>query len=314
MSASKKRIFIDGSAGTTGLRIFERLAARGDVELLTLPEELRKDPSARKRMLNAADAAFLCLPDDAAREAVAMVENPDLILLDTSTAHRTAEGWTYGFPELSSERWEAVKHSHRIAVPGCHASGFIALVDPLVRAGLLPRDALLTCHSITGYSGGGKKMIAEYRDAGRDLLLDAPRQYGIAQKHKHLPEMQSITGIAHAPLFSPIVADFYSGMEVTVPLFAEQLTPGTTVEEIRRVLRETYGGPVVCYCEDASENGFLSAAALSGRDSMQITVAGNAERILLIARYDNLGKGASGAALECLNLALGVDPTLGLEL
>lgn len=310
----KKKIFIDGSAGTTGLRIYERLAARGDVELLTLSEELRKDTAARGEMLNLADAAFLCLPDDAAREAVSLVENPDVILLDTSTAHRTNPAWTYGFPELSQKHWESVRHSHRIAVPGCHASGFIALVYPLIEAGLLPRDAMLSCHSLTGYSGGGKKMIAQYREEGRDPLLDAPRQYGISQMHKHLPEMQTVTGIARAPLFSPIVADFYSGMEVTLPLFAEQLTPGVTQADVCRVLREKYNGPIVTYREAADEGGFLSAAALSGKDSMEITVVGNEERMLLVARYDNLGKGASGAALECLNIALGVDPTEGLDL
>ena len=204
--------------------------------------------------------------------------------------------------------------SHRIAVPGCHASGCIALVYPLVEAGLLPKEAMLSCHSLTGYSGGGKKMIAQYEEEGRDALLDAPRQYGLSQGHKHLPEIQAVTGILRAPLFCPIVADYYSGMEVTVPLFAEQLTAGTTVEDIRRVYREKYQGPIVCYREAADEGGFLSAGAFSGKDGMEITVAGNDERILLVARYDNLGKGASGAALECLNLAFGDEPTRGLAL
>ncbi len=309
-----KKIFIDGSAGTTGLRIRERLEARADIELLTLPEEKRKDPAARREMLNAADAVFLCLPDDAAREAVSMIENPDVVVLDTSTAHRTLDGWCYGFPELSPERAEAVKNAKRIAVPGCHASGFITLIYPLVREGLLSPDACLTCTSLTGYSGGGKKMIAQYEADGRDALLDAPRQYGLTQQHKHLKEMKAITGLTNAPAFLPIVADFYSGMEVTVPLFASQLQNGKTVEDVKTVYKRYYNTPLLSYTESADEEGFLSAAALSGKDSMQVTVAGNDERILLVARYDNLGKGASGAAIECLNTVLGVDPYLGLEL
>lgn len=309
-----KKIFIDGSAGTTGLRIRERLEARADIELLTLPEEKRKDPAARREMLNAADAVFLCLPDDAAREAVSMIESPNVVVLDTSTAHRTLDGWCYGFPELSAERAEAVKNAKRIAVPGCHASGFIALIYPLIREGLLSPDACLCCTSLTGYSGGGKKMIAQYESDGRDALLDAPRQYGLTQQHKHLKEMKAITGLVNAPAFLPIVADFYSGMEVTVPLFASQLQNGKTVEDVKAVYKRYYNTPLLSYTESADEEGFLSAAALRGKDSMQVTVAGNDERILLVARYDNLGKGASGAAIECLNTVLGVDPYLGLEL
>ena len=309
-----KKIFIDGSAGTTGLRIRERLAARADIELLTLPEEKRKDAAARKEMLNAADAVFLCLPDDAAREAVSMIENPNTVVLDTSTAHRTLDGWCYGFPELSSERAAAVKTAKRIAVPGCHASGFIALIYPLIREGILPADAALTCTSLTGYSGGGKKMIAQYEADEVDELLTAPRQYGLTQQHKHLKEMQAITGLASAPAFLPIVADFYSGMEVTVPLFAHQLTEGKTVEDIKTVYATHYNTPLLSYKESVDEEGFLSAAALSGKDSMQVSVHGNDERILLVARYDNLGKGASGAAIECLNMVLDAEPYLGLEL
>ena len=308
-----KRVFIDGSAGTTGLRIRERLEGRDDLELLVLPEELRKDPAARKEMLNRADIVFLCLPDAAAREAAAMVENPDTVVLDTSTAHRTAPGWCYGFPELSPERKEAVRQAKRIAVPGCHASGFIALVAPLVAAGILPVGALLTCHSVTGYSGGGKKMIAQYEDAGRDPLLSAPRQYGLTQAHKHLPEMKVITGLEREPVFCPIVADFYSGMAVTVPLFQEQLSRGCGAEEIKNVYSSLYRGPVVSWREDPSEEGFFSANALSGSDRMEITIQGNEQRLLLMARYDNLGKGASGAALECMNLVLGDPEDKGLE-
>ncbi len=309
-----KQVFIDGSAGTTGLRIRERLEAREDLTLLSLPEESRKDSCARKTMLNRADIVFLCLPDDAAREAVAMIDNPDTVVLDTSTAHRTLPGWTYGFPELDCSRADALKTARRIAVPGCHAGGFIALVYPLIRAGILPRDAALTCTSLTGYSGGGKKMIAQYEDAERDPLLDAPRQYGLSQTHKHLREMQAITGLAAAPIFLPIVGDFYSGMEVTVPLFSHQLSAGKTVEDIKTVYKETYNTPLLSYTENADEAGFLSAVALEGKDSMRISVHGNDDRILLVARYDNLGKGASGAAIECMNIAMGADPYCGLEL
>ncbi len=309
-----KKIFIDGSAGTTGLRIYERLGNRKDVELITLPDELRKDTEARKKALNSCDVAFLCLPDAAAVEAVSLIDNPDVTVIDTSTAHRTDEGWAYGFPELSQELKKKILNSKRIAVPGCHASGFIGLVKPLIDEDLLPADALLTCHSITGYSGGGKKMIAEYENPDRSELFDAPRQYGLTQQHKHLKEMQKITGLDHAPVFCPIVSDFYSGMVVTVPLFKEQLCGGFTIEDIRNVYKNKYTGPVVTYSESISEDGLISAKALSDKDSMQITVEGNGDRILLIARYDNLGKGASGAAVECLNLIIGSDPTSGLEL
>ncbi len=309
-----KKIFIDGSAGTTGLRIRERLLERADITLLTLPEEKRKAPEARCEMLNSADVVFLCLPDDAAREAVAMIENPDVVVLDTSTAHRTAAGWCYGFPELSETAEGAIRSAKRIAVPGCHASGFIALIHPLIKAGILPTDAMLSCTSLTGYSGGGKKMIADYQNEDRDPLLSAPRQYGISQTHKHLREMQAITGLSSAPLFLPIVADFYSGMEVSIPLFASQLCDQKTVEDIKAVYAARYNTPLLSYVENADEAGFLSAAALSGKDSMQVSVHGNGDRILLVARYDNLGKGASGAAVECLNLVLGCNAYLGLEL
>ena len=309
-----KKVFIDGSAGTTGLRIFQRLSARTDLQLVTLPEPLRKDPDARREALNGCDAAFLCLPDEAAREAVSLIENDHVTVLDTSTAHRTQPGWAYGFPELGAEFRERILASKRIAVPGCHASGFIALMAPLVQAGLLPADTRLTCHSITGYSGGGKKMIAQYEAPERDPLLDAPRQYGLTQNHKHLREMQAICGLQKAPVFCPIVSDFYSGMVVTVPLFREDLAPGVTARDIRALYEARYAGPVVHYREQMDEAGFLSGAGLSGRDAMEVTVCGNEERILLLARYDNLGKGASGAAIQCLNLALGCDPTAGLEL
>ena len=308
-----KKIFIDGSAGTTGLRIRERLAGRKDLELLILPEETRKDPAARKEMLNEADIAFLCLPDDAAREAVAMIENPNTVVLDTSTAHRTDPNWCYGFPEIGSIGFDKVKNAKRIAVPGCHASGFIALVAPLIEAGILPKDAELTCHSITGFSGGGKKMIAQYEDEARDALLDAPRQYALGQAHKHLPEMKAVCGLEKAPIFCPIVADFYSGMAVTVPLFASQLKAGFGIEDIKALYRKAYQGPIVQWSEKADADGLYSAVALGESDRMEISVQGNEERILLLARYNNLGKGASGAALECMNIVLGEEIDKGLE-
>ena len=309
-----KKIFIDGRAGTTGLRIYERLAERADIELLTLSDEDRKNTEKRREMLNRCDIAFLCLPDDAARESVSLISNPDVAVLDTSTAHRTEPGWTYGFPELDPAVAKKVKTAKRIAVPGCHASGFIALVRPLVAAGLISPDLRLTCHSLTGYSGGGKKMIAEYEDPNRPVLFDAPRQYGITQQHKHLKEMVKISGISTAPVFCPIVADFYSGMEVTVPLFKEDLLNGATVADVREVYRKLYTGPIVTYAENASEGGLLAANAFSGKDTMQVTVEGNEDRILLIARYDNLGKGASGAAVECMNMVMGADPSEGLAI
>ncbi|MBO5312932.1 MAG: N-acetyl-gamma-glutamyl-phosphate reductase [Clostridia bacterium] len=307
-----KKIFIDGKAGTTGLRIEERLSGRDDIEIVTISEDKRKDPEEKKKILNSVDVAFLCLPDQASRESVALIDNPDVIVIDTSTAHRTDDSWAYGFPELDKSFEEKIKSSKRIAVPGCHASGFIALIYPLVKNGFLSKDALLTAHSITGYSGGGKKMIAEYEDDELPMLLQGPRQYGITQSHKHLPEMTKITGIENAPVFCPIVGDFYSGMEVTIPLFKSQLQKGG-IEDIKELYSKTYNTDIVFYNSD-SEEGFLSAVKLEGKDSMQIEVYGNDDRIILVARYDNLGKGASGAAVECLNIVLGVDKRKTLEL
>ena len=308
-----KKVFIDGKAGTTGLRIYERLGGRTDIEMITIPEAYRKDEKARRDAINSADVAFLCLPDAAAREAVAMVDNPNTVIIDTSTAHRTDPAFAYGFPELSPSFEEKIKNSKRIAVPGCHASGFIALVHPLIASGILSASARLTCHSITGYSGGGKKMIGEYESPERDFLLGAPRQYGLTQEHKHLKEMKAITGLSSAPIFCPIVSDFYSGMVVTVPLFKEDVG-GASPAALAEIYRSLYKGPVVSYVDDMSEEGFLSGAGLSGKDGMQISVLGNDDRILLVARYDNLGKGASGAAVENLNIVLGLEKTLGLEL
>jgi len=303
-------VFIDGSSGTTGLRIHQRLREREDIELIVLPEADRKNPLERRRAMNSADVVFLCLPDDAAREAVSMVTNDRVTVIDTSTAHRTNPDFAYGFAELSGHR-ERIASSRRIANPGCHASGVIALVAPLVESGLLPRDAFLTCFSLTGYSGGGKKMIAQY-ETERPSLLEAPRQYGLSQKHKHLPEIVRECGLAHAPLFCPIVAPYYAGMEVTVPLFREQLSG--TIEDVRQVLRDHYANSrLVRYADGADEEGFLSAGAFAGRDDMQVAVMGNDDRVLLVSRFDNLGKGASGAAIQNMNIVLGLDETLGLS-
>ena len=305
----KTKVFIDSSAGTTGLRIRERLASRQDLELITLPEELRKDPAARADALNTAKVSFLCLPDDAAREAVSLVTSPDAVIIDTSTAHRTAVGWTYGFPELKGQR-EKIVFSRRIANPGCHASGFVSLVAPLVQAGLLSSGARLSCFSLTGYSGGGKKMIAAYEEENRPSLLDAPRQYGLSQTHKHLPEMAAVCGLDHAPVFCPVVAPYYAGMEVTVPLTPSETSAAP--EEIKETYRAYYTSGLVRFAEAPEEDGFLSAGALSGRDDLEISVHGTPERILLVARFDNLGKGASGAAIQNMNLVLGEKESLGL--
>ncbi|MBO7482855.1 MAG: N-acetyl-gamma-glutamyl-phosphate reductase [Kiritimatiellae bacterium] len=301
-----KKVFIDGSAGTTGLRIRERLETRADLELVVLSEELRKDPSARRDALNASDVSFLCLPDAAAVEAVAMVENPATVVIDTSTAHRTLEGWEYGFPELAGRR-ARIASARRIANPGCHASGFVALVEPLVRAGILPRDARLCAFSLTGYSGGGKKMIADY-DEKRESYLGG-RQYALGQTHKHLPEMAKVCGLANPPVFSPVVVPHYSGMEVTVQLH------GADIAAIADCYRAAYDGErLVRFVEDPSAGGFLSSTDLSGRDGMEISVHGDpaSGRAILVSRFDNLGKGASGAAIQNMNIAIGCDELSGL--
>ena len=302
------KVFIDGSAGTTGLRIHERLAGRTALSLLALPAELRKDRAAREEILNEADIAFLCLPDAAAVEAAELVHG-NTVVIDTSTAHRTEPGWDYGFPELHGLR-EKIAVSKRIGNPGCHASGFISLVEPLVHEGLISPDTALTCFSVTGYSGGGKSMIADYEGPERDTALDSPRQYALGQSHKHLKEMVKIPGLAVAPFFCPIVADYYSGMAVTVPLFRKDLRG--SVEDVKQLYQACYHSAVVHY--DEYSDGMIAGNAISGRDDMAITVAGNEDRILLISTFDNLGKGASGAAIQNMNIVLGLDETTGLVL
>lgn len=300
------KIFIDGSAGTTGLKIYERLVSRKDIQLITLSDETRKDINARRDALNNADIAFLCLPDDAARESVSLVSNPNTAVIDTSTAHRVNPQWTYGLPELSGQR-EKIKSSKRIANPGCHATGFIALVAPLVETGIVGKNESLTCFSLTGYSGGGKKMIAQYEGVKRDSLLDAPRQYGLTQTHKHLPEMTQVSGLEVPPVFCPIVAPYYAGMEVTVSL------NNKNIQAVKDCYADYYHDGVIRFAENSDEGGFISAGKFSGRDDLEISVFGNDERILLVSRFDNLGKGASGAAIQNMNILLGINETEGLE-
>ena len=305
------KVFIDGSAGTTGLRIFDRLKDRKDISLVTLSEELRKDVNARKEALNNCDIAFLCLPDKAAVEAVSLIENENVAVIDTSTAHRVNDNWTYGFAELL-ESYDVIRNSKRIANPGCHASGFNALVAPLTKAGVLKKDVNLSCFSLTGYSGGGKQMIAQYEGDDRDSLLNAPRMYGLLQSHKHIPEMVKLCDLKNAPAFCPVVADYYAGMQVTVPVFKSDLNG--TINDIKDVYKSVYTGKVVHFEDNADENGFMSANAFCLKDDMQITVCGNDERILLVSRFDNLGKGASGSAIQNMNILLGVSETEGLNI
>lgn len=304
------KVFIDGSAGTTGLKIRERLEGRTDIQLILLAEEKRKDVEARREALNSADIVFLCLPDDAARESVSLITNPSVAVIDTSTAHRTNPDWVYGFSEVVGK--QAIANSKRIANPGCHASGFIALVSPLVKAGIMPKDAHLSCFSLTGYSGGGKKMIVEYEDMEMEYLYNAPRAYGLTQNHKHLKEMKAICGLDVDPVFVPVVCDFYSGMQVTVPVHASEING--TIEDVKNAYRQAYGDKImVTYEENADENGFMSALALEEKDTMQVSVFGNEERFTLVARYDNLGKGASGSAIQNMNILLNAQEDTGLE-
>ena len=302
------KVFIDGSAGTTGLRIYERLSQRKDIELLILPEEFRKNTDKRRQMLNLADIAFLCLPDKAAMEAVSLVENPDTAVIDTSTAHRTAEGWAYGFPELSAAHRKAIQSSKRIANPGCHASGFISTVYPLVRHGLIPADFPLTAYSLTGYSGGGKSLIAEYEAPDRDPRHESHRIYGTALTHKHLPEMQKLCGLTSPPVFSPILGDFYSGMATTVML------PGLDAKQVWECLNDHYAGQrIVTVAPLGGDESVIYASTLAGKDTMRIQVSGHESQTMVTSLFDNLGKGASGAAIQNMNILLGLDETTGLQ-
>lgn len=306
------KVFIDGKEGTTGLKIYERLGDRKDISLLLLPEEKRKDRAARREMINAADVVFLCLPDAAAIEAVSLCDNDRVTIIDASTAHRTDPDWAYGFPELSETHRKKIAQSRRIAVPGCHASGFISLVYPMIAGGILPPDYPFVCHSVTGYSGGGKKMIAEYENAARSPELDSPRQYGLSQKHKHLPEMTKVCGLLYPPVFNPIVSDYYSGMCVTVPIHTRLLAKKMGVEQLKSYFAEYYARQNFIKVLDEVP-AYLAANPLAGTNRMQICVDGNDERIVLASVFDNLGKGASGAAVQCMNISLGLDERTSLE-
>ena len=306
------KVFIDGGHGTTGLKIHERLDQRDDIEILRIDEAHRKDLDARIEMTKQADISILCLPDAASQE-LAQAAPPDVRLIDTSTAHRTNPDWVYGMPELAPGQREKIRNAARVANPGCHATGFILLVRPLVDAGILPPDYPLDAFCITGYSGGGKKMIQNHEKADREAYLSSPGQYGLTQKHKHLPEMVIMTGISRAPAFSPIVGDFYSGMVMTVPLHTGMLHGSPGPEEIRQVYRERYGGEKLIRVMDKDpEDGFIHSNVMAGSDEFQIFVTGNEERVLLLSRFDNLGKGASGQAVQNMNIMLGIEETKGV--
>ena len=319
----KYKIFIDGKEGTTGLKIFERFEGRDDLEILLIDEDKRKDVNERKRLINESDYTFLCLPDAAAIEAVSLCENPNTIIIDASTAHRTNPDWAYGFPELSSEHRKRVETSHRIAVPGCYASGFNAIVYPLVKSGILPSDYPVVCHAVSGYSGAGKKAIAQYEDEERDFQLESPRLYGLTQEHKHLPEMQKVSGLSFKPAFSPYICDYFSGMSVSIPLHIRMLNSSkgkigrADCQEICDMFKAHYEGSRFVQVadfmgQDILTEPFIPANTLSGTNNMQIFICGNDERVTITSRFDNLGKGASGAAVQCMNISMGVDETLGL--
>lgn len=305
------RVFINGSNGTTGLRLQQRLETREDITLLDIPFELRHDPQTKKEIMNSADLVFFCLPDDASKEDIQLIENPEVKVIDTSTAHRTLKEWTYGFAELAGQK-EKIQTAYRLANPGCHASGFIALVAPLVQTGLLKKDAFLSCTSVTGYSGGGKKMIAQYEDKDCPTELKSPRLYGLTQQHKHLKEMVLLTGLETTPAFLPVVSDYYAGMETIIPIAPKDLTG--TLKDVQELYANLYNGKVIQYKESIDSQGFIPAGSMEGKDSMEVSVTGNEERIVLVARFDNLGKGASGAAIQNMNLMMHMDETRGLSL
>ncbi len=310
----KTRVYIDGQSGTTGLQIYDRIGAREDLELLRIDDDKRHDKDARHEFINAADVVFLCLPDEGAIEAVSLVENPETCIIDASTAHRTAEGWTYGFPELSAGQRAAIATSKRIANPGCHATGFISATAPLVRMGIMPADYPVTCYSLTGYSGGGKKMIASYEAEDRSASLDAPGIYGLSLTHKHLPEMQKVAGLACPPVFMPVVGNYYKGMATTIMLQSRLLNGTPSAEEICARLQAYYSGEhFVSVLPFGTNASTLYANELAGTNHLHIVVCGNADRISVTALFDNLGKGASGAAVQNMNIVLGLDETSGLE-
>ncbi|MBR2100844.1 MAG: N-acetyl-gamma-glutamyl-phosphate reductase [Eubacterium sp.] len=308
------KVFIDGSQGTTGLKIETRLRSRDDIELLTIDEDKRKNIDEREKMINSSDVTLLCLPDDASREAVSLIRNKNVKIIDTSTAHRTEPDWAYGFPELDSSFREKIKNSNRIAIPGCYASGFSAIVYPLVKGGIIANDYPITCYAISGYTGAGKNGIAQYEFVDRNRELDAPRQYGLTQEHKHLKEMTAIPGLARVPFFAPHICDYRYGMVVSIPIFADMMEKKMTPEELQAFFAKHYEGEPLIKVRDLGYSNMIGANNFAKRDDMEIEINGNNERILLTTRFDNLGEGASGAAMQCLNLALGLDETKGLKI
>jgi N-acetyl-gamma-glutamyl-phosphate reductase len=314
----KARIFVDGQHGTTGLKIHERLTGRKDIELIEIPEAKRKDPGVKKNIINEADIVFLCLPDDAARESVNLVKNDSVRVIDGSTAHRVTEGWVYGLPELKKEQRALIKKSRRIAVPGCHATGFVLMVYPLVAEGIIAPDYPVTCNAVAGYSGGGKTMIADYDNKNSPDYLKKPRPYSLALNHKHIPEMTKYAGLSRPPIFAPTVVDVYAGEIISVPLIPEYMKKALSAADVRDTLAEHYAGEqfvkVMPYpADDYLKNGFLTFTDCNGTNNLEIFVFGGKDRILLSARYDNLGKGASGAAVQVMNLVLGLPENTGLE-
>ena len=309
----RPKVYIDGKEGTTGLQIYDRLAARDDIELLLIDEDKRKDPQERKKLLNAADLVFLCLPDAAAVEAVSLLENDHTRVIDASTAHRTARGWVYGFPELYKKPAETIGKARFVANPGCHATGFLATVAPLVALHVLPPDYPLTCCSLTGYSGGGKKMIAEYEAGDKADELYSPRIYGTTLKHKHLAEMQKLSGLEAPPVFCPVVDDYYRGMATTIQLHNRYLRGQPTARELALILGAYYAKqPLVSVAPYSDAPAYLAANALAGTDRLELTVSGHEGQTIVTARFDNLGKGASGAAVQNMNWMLGFEETRGL--
>lgn len=309
----KTKVYIDGQEGTTGLKIVERLEERSDITLLKIDSALRKDPQERQRLMNQSDYTILCLPDVAAIEAVSLIENEAVKVIDASTAHRTHEEWAYGFPELSSQHRQKIQSSKRVAVPGCYASGFAALVYPLVTAGILPQDYPIVCHATSGYSGGGKQTIQAYEATPRPIEYEAPRLYALEQQHKHLKEMQFVSNLDYAPIFNPIIADYYQGMTVAIPLHTRLLTKGVTVETLQQFFMEHYANQSFIKVSPTSPSGFLGANGVVDSNELEIYLSGHEEQILLVARLDNLGKGASGAAVQCLNIMMGIDETTSLK-
>lgn len=310
-----KKVFIDGKDGTTGLKIYNRFENRKDIELLVIDPEKRKDPKERAKLINESDITFLCLPDAASIEAVSLVENSETKIIDTSTAHRTLEGWAYGFPELSKEHREKIQTSNRIAVPGCYASGFNSIVYPLVKSGFISNDYDIVCFALSGYTGAGKKGIAQYEDENRDSELDSPRLYALTQQHKHLKEMKAISGLTKEPLFSPVICDYPQGMVVNISLYTDKMTKKYTPVDVCNMFKEHYAGSDIVKVRDLGyTQGMIASNTFAQRDDMEIEVNGNDDRIVITSRFDNLGKGASGAAIQCMNIAMGADEKTGLNI